>query len=132
MTVVLLLAGAVVTKPDVPPVPDTGAVDGCWVRVEGCCTCVVDIPASGDNEIGDNFFGCLGKETVTHLRDDTGVNDSGIAVSLICSLSCPGSLLVLMMSLLLSSTVSWSELGCTSGDGLLSCGVKLNSSPGRS
>ena len=69
---------------------------------------------------------------VAHLGDDTGVNDSGIGTSLICSLSCLGSLVVSMMSPSLSLTMSWLELGCTSGDGLLSCGVKLNSSPGRS
>jgi len=127
----LPLVGAAVPEPDVPPVPDTGAVDGCWVRVEGCCTYVVDIPTSDDDEIGDNFFGCLGREMVACLGDDTGVNDSGIAASLICLSSCLGSLVDLMMSSSLSSTVSWSDLGCTSGDGLLSCGVKLNSSPGR-
>jgi len=127
----LLLAGAVVPKPDVPPVPNTGAVDGCWMRVEVCCTCVVDIPASDDDKIGDSFFGCLGKEMVAHLGDDTGVKDSGIGTSLICLLSCLGSLVVSMTLSSLSSTVSWSELGHTSGDGLLSCGAKLNSSPGR-
>jgi len=68
---------------------------------------------------------------VAHLRDDTGVNDSGIGASLICLSSCPGSLVVSMMSLLLSSTISWSDSGCMSGDRLLSCGVKLNSSPSR-
>jgi len=68
---------------------------------------------------------------VALLRDDTGVNDSGIGTSLICLSSCPGSLVVSMMLSLLSSTVPWSDLGCTSGDGLLSCGVKLNSLPGR-
>jgi len=52
----LLLAGAAIPKLDVPPAPDTGAVGGCWTRVEGCCTCVPDIPASGDDEIGDSFF----------------------------------------------------------------------------
>jgi len=126
-----LLAGAAVPEPDVPPVPDTGAVDGCWTRVEGCCTCVPDIPASGDNEIEDSFFECFGRDMVACLGDDTGVNDSGIGVSLICLSSCPGSLFVLVTSSSLSSTISWSESGCTSGDGLLSCGVKLNSSPGR-
>jgi len=127
----LLLVGAVVPKLDVPPVPDTGAVDGCWVRVEVCCTCVVDIPTRDDDEIGDSFFGCLSRETVTRLGDNTGVNNSGIGTSLICLSSCLGSLVVSMMSLSLSLTVSWSELGCTSGDGLLSCGAKLNSLPGR-
>jgi len=34
----LPLVGAAVPKLDVPPVPDTGAEDGCWVRVEDCCT----------------------------------------------------------------------------------------------
>jgi len=34
----LPLAGAAVPKLDVPPVPDTGAEDGCWLRVEDCCT----------------------------------------------------------------------------------------------
>jgi len=34
----LPLARAAVSKLDVPPVPDTGAEDGCWVRVEVCCT----------------------------------------------------------------------------------------------
>ena len=34
----LLLVGAAVPKPDVPPVPDTGAKDNCWARVEDCCT----------------------------------------------------------------------------------------------
>jgi len=128
----LPLAGAAVPKLDVPPVPDTGAVDGCWVRVKGCCTCIVDILASDDNEIGDSFFGCLGREMVAHLRDDTGVNDSGIGMSLICLSSCPGSLVVSTMSSSLSLTMSWSESACTSGDGLLSCGAKLNSLPGRS
>ena len=125
------LAGAAVPKLVVPPVPDTGAIDSCWVRVKGCCTCVVNIPMSGVDERGDSFFGCFSREMVARLGDDTGVNDSGIEVSLICLSSCPGSLVVLMMSSSLSSTVSWSELGCTSGDGLLSCGAKLNSSPGR-
>ena len=69
---------------------------------------------------------------VAHLEDDTEVNDSGIAVSLICSSSCPGPLFVLVMSSSLSSTVFWLELAFTSGDGLLSCRVKLNSLPGRS
>jgi len=127
----LLLAGAAVPKLDVPPVPDTGAVDDCWVRVEGCCTCVVDILASDDNKIGDNFFGCFGREMVARLGDDTGVSNSGIGTSLICLSSCPGSLVVLMTSSSLSSTMSWLESACTSGDGLLSCGAKLNSSPGR-
>jgi len=128
----LALTGAAVPELDVPPVPDTGAVAGCWVRVEGCCTCVVNIPASDDNEIGDSFFGCLGREMVAHLRDDTGVNNSGIGTSLICLSSCLGSLVVSMTSSSLSLTVSWLELGCTSGDGLLSYGAKLNSLPGRS
>ena len=128
----LPLAGAAVPKLDVPPVSDTGAIDGCWVRVADCCTCVVNIPASDDNEIGDSFFGCLGRETVAHLRDDTGVNNSGIGTSLVCLLSCLGSLVVSMTSSSLSLTVSWSESGCTSGDGLLSYSAKLNSSPGRS
>ena len=87
---------------------------------------------SGVDEIGDSFFGCFGREMVARLGDDTGVNDSGIGMSLICLSSCPGCLVVLVMSSLLSSTVSWLESGCTSGDGLLSCGAKLNSSPGRS
>jgi len=69
---------------------------------------------------------------VARLRDDTGVNDSGIGISLICLLSCPGCLVVLIMLLSLSSTVSRSELGCMSGDRLLSCGAKPNSLPGRS
>jgi len=128
----LPLVGAVVPKLDVPPVPDTGAVGGCWVRVEVCYACVVDIPASDNKEIGDSFFGCFGREMVAHLRDDTGVNDSRIGISLICLSSCPGSLVVLMTLLSLSLTISWSESGCTSGDGLLSCGAKLNSSPGKS
>jgi len=128
----LLLVAATVPKLAVPPAPDTGALDGCCTRVEGCCTCVPDIVASGDDEIGDSFFGCFGRDTVTHPRDDTGVNDSGIGVSLICLLSCLDCLVVLVTSSLLSSTVSWSDSGCTSGDGLLSCSVKLNSSPGRS
>jgi len=128
----LPLAGAAVPKLDVPPVPDTRAVDGCWTRVEGCCTCVVDIPVSDDDEIGDSFFGCFGRERVTCLGDDTGVNNSGIGTSLICLLSCPGSLVVLTTTSSLSSTMSWSELACMSGDGLLSCGAKLNSLPGRS
>jgi len=34
----LPLAGAAVPKLDVPPVPDTGAKDGYWLRVEDCCT----------------------------------------------------------------------------------------------
>ena len=84
------------------------------------------------DEIEDSFIGCFGREMVARLRDDTGVNDSGIGTSLICSSSCLGSLVVSMTSLLLSLTVSQLELGCTSGDGLLSCGAKLNSSPGRS
>jgi len=33
-----LLVGAAVPKLAVPPVPDTGAKDDCWERVEGCCT----------------------------------------------------------------------------------------------
>jgi len=33
----LLLAGAAVPELDVPPVPDTGAEDDCWARVELCC-----------------------------------------------------------------------------------------------
>jgi len=127
-----LLAGAAVPEPDVSPVPDTRAIGGCWVRVEGCCTYVVDIPASDDDEIGDSFFGCLSREMVAHLGDDTGVNDSGIGTSLICLLSCLGSLVVSMTSSSLSSTVSWSESAYMSGDGLLSCGAKLNSLPGRS
>ena len=69
---------------------------------------------------------------VARLRDDTGVNDSGIGVSLICLSSCPDCLVALVTSSSLSSTVSWSESGYMSGDGLLSCSVKLNSSPGRS
>jgi len=69
---------------------------------------------------------------VAHLRDNTGVNDSGIGVSLICLSSCPDSLVVSMMLSSLSLTVSWLESGCMSGDGVLSCSVKLNSSPGRS
>ena len=68
---------------------------------------------------------------VACLGDDTGVNDSRIGTSLICLSSCPGSLVVSMMSLSLSLTVSWLESGCTSGDGFLSCGAKLNSSPSR-
>ena len=127
----LPLAGAAVPKPDVPPVHDTGAVDSCWTRVEGCCTCVVDILVSDVDEIGDSFFGCFGREMVACLGDDTGVNDSGIGTSLICLSSCLGSLFVLMMSSSLSLTMSWSELAFMSGDGLLSCGAKLNSLPGR-
>ena len=34
----LLLVGAAVPELDIPPVPDTGAEDGCWTRVEDCCT----------------------------------------------------------------------------------------------
>jgi len=68
---------------------------------------------------------------VARLGDDTGVNDSGIGTSLICLSSCLGSLFVLITSLSLSLTMSWSELAFTSGDGLLSCGAKLNSLPGR-
>jgi len=128
----LPLAGAVVPKLDVSPVPDTGAVGGCWVRVEGCYTCVLDILASGTDEIEDSFFGCFGREMVAHLRDDTGVNNSGIGTSLICLSSCPGSLVVSTTTSLLSLTVSWSESGRMSGDGLLNCGVKLNSLPGKS
>jgi len=52
----LLLAAAIVPELAVSPVPDTGALDGYCVRVEGCCTCVPNIPASGNNEIGESFF----------------------------------------------------------------------------
>ena len=34
----LPLAGAAVSRLDVSPVPDTGAEDDCWARVEDCCT----------------------------------------------------------------------------------------------
>jgi len=87
---------------------------------------------SDAGEIGDSFFGCFSREIVARLGDDTGVNDSGIGIRLICLSSCPGCLVVLMTSSSLSSTVSWSDSGCTSGDGLFSCGAKLNSSLGRS
>jgi len=108
----LLLAGAAVPELDVPPVPDTGAIGGYWTRVEGCCTCVPNIVTSDDDEIEDSFFGCFGREMVAHLRDDTGVNDPGIGASLICLLSCPGSLFVSVMSSCHGQvTMSFSRLG---------------------
>lgn len=73
--------------------------------------------------IGESFFGCFSREIVALLGDDTRVNNSGIAVSLICLSSCPGSLVSSMMSSSLSSTLSLSLSGCISGDGVLSCAL---------